>query len=84
MNWTRLEQKETYLMHKIGRFNRKKLDTALYNGNLLILGDGQTDKNSEKERLCCWNIRIYSFIIQFIILNRQEFLVNFRHSEERI
>ena len=72
MEWTKIEQQETYLL-KRHTFSETALDCDIYKDHLILLRSGyRSSRDFEKDVLCCWNIRILfliSSLIQFIETN---------------
>ncbi len=60
MIWTKIEQKKTYLVNRVGGNFDYELGSALWKDHLLILGDVKEFQRTEKE-LLCWNIRTFLF-----------------------
>ncbi len=61
MIWTKLKQKEIYLMNRSGD---RVPDSAIYNGHLLVLGDAMRNEKTAPEPLCCWNPGICCLILK--------------------
>ena len=80
MKWTKLEQKgATSLMNA----RREIFGQAIYKNHLISLEKKPNDVlHAQRRVLCCWNISI-SFLTLTLILNRHQFLINFRRPATR-